>query len=534
MASDINGPERLGSSYIPYLFPPADSSTAQISRDEKSGAAEEMPVVPPTAQEARAIYSYCNTTTEYIDKIRHPEGLPDLEKLRRKEKDEIGGDKDNAGDTGKTDITGEVETKGNDGKTEKVPEPRSSEDSSGSQNVEGKDEDEEKKGKKKRKQLQIDLGATFTPMANKEDIVSTGKTLCQIEGTVTGPDADELDESEKEELKEIAKKIAQNQVASSSGVPLVIQDDGTLTAPSTMKIVSIADGGELSGQKPLSAKGLEDSKPFESSMEDGGGREQEKAQQYLKDNPEAPDAKEVKERLEKLEKKGETKSPDSTTRETESPAPAEDSDGENETEQKAAAQATQGAQGSPKIANTGEAQKSQETKGKKQRDINIETIFTPLVRAGDIVTPGRNIGHFEIQLTGKDADKLDNASKEQIKQDSMQLVEKGSGRSMGIPQDGNLPADSLMKISFIASNGKLESGQRVLSVQGLDGRHPFEAYMKSEGGDELEKAKKYLDDNPEAPDADQVKKKIEKLEKERAFGVRDFGLRPAENEDQTE
>jgi len=182
--------------------------------------------------------------------------------------------------------------------------------------------------------------------------------------------------------------------------------------------------------------------------------------------------------------------------------------------------------------NAGQLQNAQEAKesdevekskkaAKKGLDITVETYFSPLVRAGEVVTPGRDIAHFEIVVRGKDADKID---PEEVKQKAMRLVEKNSGKSMGIPGDGNLKADSQMKINFIAGGGKLEPGQRVLSVQGLDGKKPFESYMKEEGGDELEKARQYLRDNPDAPDSEEVKNRIAELEKERASGSLDFSL----------
>ncbi|MDQ7821477.1 MAG: hypothetical protein RDV48_01645 [Candidatus Eremiobacteraeota bacterium] len=177
-----------------------------------------------------------------------------------------------------------------------------------------------------------------------------------------------------------------------------------------------------------------------------------------------------------------------------------------------------------------DVKKTGKAKEKKKLDIEVDLIFTPLIRAGDVATPGRNIAHFDVQIKGKDADKVDQQA---IKQSAMRLMEKNSGKSMGIPGDGNLKADSLMKILFIAGQGKLEGGQRVLSVQGLDGNEPFKTLMKEEGGDELQKAQQYLRDNPDAPDAEEVKKRIEKLEKQRASGVMDFSLEePQEPEEE--
>jgi hypothetical protein len=175
---------------------------------------------------------------------------------------------------------------------------------------------------------------------------------------------------------------------------------------------------------------------------------------------------------------------------------------------------------STKAKESDEAEKAKKAE-KKELDITIETYFSPLVKAGDVVTAGRDIAHFEVVVRGKDSDKVD---PEEVKQKAMRLVEKNSGKSMGIPGDGNLKADNTMKINFIAGNGKLEGGQRVLSVQGLDGKKPFESYMQEEGGDELERARQYLDDNPDAPDTDEVKKKIAELEKQRASGISDFSL----------
>jgi hypothetical protein len=174
--------------------------------------------------------------------------------------------------------------------------------------------------------------------------------------------------------------------------------------------------------------------------------------------------------------------------------------------------------------------KEEEEKKKKEMDIKIEVFFQPQVRAGDMVTPGRTIAHFDVQVSGKDADKIPENEKESIKKKAMSLVEKNSGRSMSLPADGNLTADSNMKIDFIAGNGKLEGGQRVLAVQGVDGSKPFESYMKQEGGDELAQAKKYLKDNPDAPDAQEVKNKIDKMEKQQAGGL-DFSI---ENDEEKE
>lgn len=509
MESDIKGAERLGSGYIPYFPPPADTSTAQISRDEKRDAAEQTAVVPPTAQEARAIHGYCNATTQYIDRLRHPGSLPDLEKLKKGEASE---GQEEAGEAEKEDATGEAEGRGDAPETEKVKDPQGTGDSQGAQEARDNDAKKEDEEKKKKKQKPVKLGAIFTPMTENDAVIKEGKTVCHVEGTVTGPGAAELDPSTKEALKKVAQRMGQGQVAAGAGIPLAIEDDGTLTSQSMAKTQAVSGGGEMTSAKPFTARPIDESKPFESARKDSDGNEKEIAQKYLKDNPDASDADEVKKKIERLEQREAKGAPGETT----------DSDRDKETGQQSAAQNMRQAKEPPKVGDMGEMKDSQETKDKKQRDIQIENYFTPLVRAGDVVTPGRSIGHFEIKLTGKDVDTLDAASQERIKQDAMQLVEKGSGRTMGIPQDGTLPADSNMKIIFIASNGKLEGGQRVLSVQGLDGRHPFETFMKEEGGDELTKAKQYLRDNPDAPDADEVKKKVEKLEHERAFGVRDF------------
>jgi hypothetical protein len=242
--------------------------------------------------------------------------------------------------------------------------------------------------------------------------------------------------------------------------------------------------------------------------------------EQIKYGGEFPDLEKIK-KSEGDDKKDPKKTKEEQAREDAKKADAEDAVKEAQTEEDA-----------KKAQKDEEAKKAkeEEDKKKKEMDIQIEVYFSPQVKAGDMVTPGRTLAHFDVEIRGKDADKLPSGEKEKIKKGAMSLVEKNSGRSMGLPDDGNLRADSNMKIDFIAGNGKLEGGQRVLAVQGVDGSKPFESYMKQEGGDELEQAKKYLKDNPEAPDAQEVKNKIDKMEQQRARGL-DFSLQNDEDDE---
>lgn len=146
----------------------------------------------------------------------------------------------------------------------------------------------------------------------------------------------------------------------------------------------------------------------------------------------------------------------------------------------------------------------------KKADINVDVMIDPKMKANSIAPQGREVAKFDMEISGADADKINAGAKEKLRKNYMRLVSKEGGNQMSIPEDGTLKADTPMKMNFIANQGKLAPGQMVFQVQGLAGQKPFEMYaMQNEGKDKKELAKEYLEKNPQAEDAHEVRKMVE-------------------------
>jgi len=157
--------------------------------------------------------------------------------------------------------------------------------------------------------------------------------------------------------------------------------------------------------------------------------------------------------------------------------------------------------------------KKAKKKGKKRKkpQIKAELAIDPKIKSGSIAPQGRDVAKFDVKISGDDSDKISEDAKNQIKKKRMQLVERGSGDRMQIPEDGTMKADSPMKMNQVADKGVLAPGQTVFQVQGLSGKKPFEMYaIKHEGKDKMELARDYLKKNPQAEDATEVQKLLQK------------------------